>query len=284
MNKILLFTLFAVTITACGTSTSSKKSVESSRLQQPIAETTPVSRIVTEVTPSSIPTLKAVPEVDSTIEAVTESTKPLATATNPIAKTSDTATNLTQETKQSAKTAGKLINPTQVLEQSAKSVEKPANSTQKIEKSAKANNNPQKPVSVDKLVANISSKIGCGKVDQKYKIRVATIAIANYNPKILEGLSRKQIRQAVKKSIADYPERAEGLVEEYRSQFCQVAQNPTAIDNQQRVTSTAKVIPPSKLNSCKKLRARGIKDIDVAVNPWARKFDRDDDGIACESK
>ena len=144
-------------------------------------------------------------------------------------------------------------------------------------------------VSVDKLVANISSKIGCGKVDQKYKIQVATIAIANYNPKILEGLSRKQIRQAVKKSIADYPERAEGLVQEYRSQFCKVAQNPTAtkstaVDNQKQVTATSGEVIPQQSGTCKQLRARGIKDIDVAVNPWAKGKDRDDDGIACESK
>ena len=297
MNKILLFTLLAVTITACETSTSSKKPVKSSQLQEPIAETTPVSRIITEVTPSSIPTLKAVPELNSTIKPVAESTKPLETATssavskaNPIAKSAAKPTNSTQEIKQPATSTNKPVNSIQVLEQSAKSVDKPTNSTQKIEQSAKSTNNAAKPVSVDKLVANISSKIGCGKVDQKYKIRVATIAIANYNPQILEGLSRKQIRQAVKKSIADYPERTEGLVEEYRSQFCKVSTNPTSVKSnsvgkKQRVAvSNGEVIPSSQLNSCKKLRAAGIKDIDVAVNPWAKRFDRDDDGIACESR
>ncbi len=217
MNKILLFTLFAVTITACGTSTSSKKSVESSQLQEPIAETTPVSRIVTEVTPSSIPTLEAVPELNSTIKPVAESTKPLETANSQVDNTAN----------QIVKSVTKSVNPTQENKKSTKSTDKPANSTQKTEKLAKATNHAQKPVSVDKLVANISSKIGCGKVDQKYKIQVATIAIANYSPQSLEGLSRKQIRQVVKKSIADYPERAEGLVEEYRSQFCKVAKNPT---------------------------------------------------------
>ena len=280
MNKILLFTLLAVTITACETSTSSKKPVKSSQLQEPIAETTPVSRIITEVTPSSIPTLKAVPELNSTIKPVAESTKPLETATS----------SAVSKANPIAKSAAKPTNSTQEIKQPATSVDKPANSTQTIEQSAKSTNNAAKPVSVDKLVANISSKIGCGKVDQKYKIRVATIAIANYNPQILEGLSRKQIRQAVKKSIADYPERTEGLVEEYRSQFCKVSTNPTSVKSnsvgkKQRVTvSNGEVIPPSQLNSCKKLKAAGIKDIDVAVNPWAKRFDRDDDGIACESR
>lgn len=296
MNKILLFTLFAVTITACGNSTSSKKPVESSQSQEPIAETTPVSRIVTEVTPSSIPTLKAVPELNSTIKPVAESTKPLETGTspavskaNPIAKSATRPTNLTQEIKQPATSVDKPANSTQTIEQSTKSTDKPVNSTQKIVKSAKTTNNSEKPVAVDKLIANMSSKIGCGKVDQKYKIRVATIAIANYNPKILEGLSRKQIRQAVKKSIADYPERAEGLVQEYRSQFCKVANNPTPakstiVDSKQQVTATNGKVIPRQSGSCKKLRAQGIKDIDVAVNRWAKGKDRDNDGIACESK
>ena len=93
----------------------------------------------------------------------------------------------------------------------------------------------------------------------------------------------------MKKSIADYPQRAEGLVAEYRSQYCTVAKNPTAttstaVDNKQPViVSTGEVIPPQS-GSCKELKARGIKNIDVAVNPWAKKKDRDDDGIACESK
>ena len=282
MNKILLFTLLAFSITACETSTSSKKPIESSQLQEPIAETTPVSRIVPEVVPSSIPSLKAVPQVDSTIKPVAESTKQSPTTTlqaappaNPIAKSTAQPTNSSQVTIQSA--------------QSAKSTAQPVNSTQETIPPAKSTNNPQKPVSIDKLVANISSKIGCGKVDQKYKIRVATIAIANYNPQSLQGLSRKQIRQAVKKSIADYPERAEGLVQEYRSQFCTVAENPTVttssvVDSKQQVTATSGEVIPQQSGTCKQLRARGIKDINVAANPWAKRKDRDNDGIACESK
>ena len=35
--------------------------------------------------------------------------------------------------------------------------------------------------------------------------------------------------------------------------------------------------------SCKELAAQGIQNISVAQNPWAAKFDRDNDGIACES-
>ncbi|MEM6402682.1 MAG: excalibur calcium-binding domain-containing protein [Cyanobacteria bacterium P01_D01_bin.116] len=278
MNKKFIFTLFALTITACETATSSKETVESSQLQEPIAETTPVSRIVPRVTTSSIPTLKAVPEPDIVkSKPIAEETKPLPTET---LQAIPEAKSIPNKTLQAVPTANPI----------AKATTKPTNSNQKVKQTAKTTNNSEKPVSIDKLVANISNKIGCGKVNKKYKIQVATIAIAQYNPQSLEGLSRKQIRQAVKKSIADYPERTEGLVKEYRSQFCTVANNPTTtksntVDNKQRVTvSSGEVIPPSQLNSCKKLRAAGIKDIDVAVNPWAKQFDRDDDGIACESK
>jgi hypothetical protein len=268
VNKTFILTLIALTITACGTSTSQNKTIESSQLQEPIAETTPVSRIVPEVAP----------ELDSTIKSA-ESTKPSSIETpravpraNPIVKSAAKPKNSTQE-----------INPV------TKSVDKPVNSTQKkVQQSAKATNNSEKSVSVDKLVANISSKIGCGEVDQKYKIQVATIAVANYNPQSLQGLSKKQIRQAVKKSIADYPERAEGLVAEYRSEYCTVAKNPTdvttSIDNKQQVTASSNEVIPQQSGTCKELRARGIKNISVAANPWAKKKDRDNDGIACESK
>lgn len=295
MNKRLLFTLFALSITACETSTSSKKTIESSQLQEPIAETTPVSRIVPEVTPSSISTLKAVPEIDSTVNNVAQSTKPLPTATsravppgNSIAKSADKPTNSTL-INPVAKSADAPTNLTQELDPVIKSTDKQTNVAQNTKQSVKSTNNAQKPVSLDKLVANMSSKIGCAKVDQKYKIRVATIAIANYNPQSLQGLSRKQIRQAVKKSIADYPERAEGLVQEYRKQFCTAAKNPTtvkstAVDNNQQVSATTGEVIPPQSGTCKELRARGIKNISVAANPWAIKKDRDKDGIACESK
>lgn len=310
MNKRLLFTLLALTISACETPTSSKKPIESSQLQEPIAETTPVSRIDPEVVPSSIPTLKAVPEIDSTVNNAARSTKPLPTATlqtvttaksipnktlqaaspaNPIAKSTVQPANSTQEIKQSTKSTAQPVDSTQEIEQSVKSTPQPADSTQETKLKAKSTNNVEKPISVDKLVANISSKIGCDEVDQKYKIRVVTIAIANYNPQSLQGLSRKQIRQAVKKSIADYPERAEGLVQEYRSQFCTVTKNVTpensiAVDNKQQVNTITGEVIPQQSGTCKQLRARGIKNIDVAINPWARKKDRDNDGIACESK
>lgn len=182
MNKILLFTLFAVTITACQTST--KKPVESSQLQEPIAETNSVSRIVPEVTPLSIPTLKAVPEPDLTIKQSAQLTKPLERANsqadntaNPIVKSAAKPVNSNQKIEKSIKSADKPVNSTQENKKSAKPTDKLVNSNQKIEKFPKSTNNTEKPVSIDKLVTNISSKIGCGKVDQKYKIRVATIAL-----------------------------------------------------------------------------------------------------------
>ncbi|MGB3758652.1 MAG: excalibur calcium-binding domain-containing protein [Rivularia sp. (in: cyanobacteria)] len=262
MNKTFILTIIALTIAACD-STSTKKPVESSQLQEPIAETTPVSRIVPEEAPSSIPTFKAVPK-SKPIKPVIKSVKPEKPAAKSIAQTSIPTLKATPSIKETVKP---VINKTGV----------------------KSTNNAEKPVAIDKLVADISDKIGCGKVNQKYKIQVATIAIANYNPQSLQGLSRKQIRQAVKKSIADYPERAEGLVQEYRSQYCTVAKNPTeakstVVDKKQQVTTTTGEVIPAQSGTCKELKAKGIKNIDVAVNPWAIKKDRDNDGIACESK
>lgn len=184
MNKIFIFTLIALTATACETSTSIKKPTESSQLQEPIAEITPVSRIVPEVTPSSIPTLKAVPEPDLTIKQSAQLTKPLERANsqadntaNPIVKSAAKPVNSNQKIEKSIKSADKPVNSTQENKKSAKPTDKLVNSNQKIEKFPKSTNNTEKPVSIDKLVTNISSKIGCGKVDQKYKIRVATIAL-----------------------------------------------------------------------------------------------------------
>ncbi len=262
MNKTFILTIIALTVAACD-STSTNKPVESSQLQEPIAESTPVSRILPEEAPSSIPTLKAVPEI-----------KPI----KPVIK-------LIQPEKPAGKSTAQTSIPTLKATPSIKETVKPVINKTVVKSKITA----EKPVSVDKLVADISDKIGCGKVNQKYKIQVATIAIANYNPQSLQGLSRKQIRQAVKKSIADYPERAEGLVEEYRSQFCTVAKNPTdakstPVDKKQRVTTSSGEVIPQQSGTCKELRARGIKNIDVAINPWASKKDRDNDGIACESK
>jgi hypothetical protein len=40
---------------------------------------------------------------------------------------------------------------------------------------------------------------------------------------------------------------------------------------------------PAQSGNCKELRARGISNIDVKANPWAKRLDRDNDGVACES-
>jgi Excalibur calcium-binding domain len=41
---------------------------------------------------------------------------------------------------------------------------------------------------------------------------------------------------------------------------------------------------PEQSGNCKDLRARGISNINVEANPWASRLDRDNDGIACESR
>ncbi|MCJ8278396.1 MAG: excalibur calcium-binding domain-containing protein [Rivularia sp. ALOHA_DT_140] len=95
-------------------------------------------------------------------------------------------------------------------------------------------------------------------------------------------MSENQIKQAVKKSIADYPERAEGLVEEYRSINCGVNKSK-AVKNQAVTQDSIKAIP-SQAITCKQLIAKGINNIEVANNMWAKSLDRDNDGIACESR
>lgn len=35
--------------------------------------------------------------------------------------------------------------------------------------------------------------------------------------------------------------------------------------------------------NCKDLKAQGFYNIDVSVNPWASRLDKDKDGIACEA-
>ncbi|MBW4511718.1 MAG: excalibur calcium-binding domain-containing protein [Scytonematopsis contorta HA4267-MV1] len=44
------------------------------------------------------------------------------------------------------------------------------------------------------------------------------------------------------------------------------------------------LVIPEQSGNCKDLRAKGISNIDVKVNPWASDLDRDDDGVACESR
>ncbi|NJL64534.1 MAG: excalibur calcium-binding domain-containing protein [Methylacidiphilales bacterium] len=58
-------------------------------------------------------------------------------------------------------------------------------------------------------------------------------------------------------------------------------QQAKQIENQTLVTNGSAI--PSQSGSCKNLRARGIENIDVKANPWAKRLDRDDDGVACEA-
>jgi len=141
VNKIFIFITIGVTIAACETSTSTKKTIESSKLQEPIAETTPVSRIIPEVTPSLIPTLEANPRLSPNI-------KPTNKSIDKLIKPSPTVT------LQSAPTPKISINP--------------------VVKSPIA---LQNTAAVEKLALDISNSLGCSKVDEDYKIKVATIAL-----------------------------------------------------------------------------------------------------------
>ncbi|WP_414623841.1 excalibur calcium-binding domain-containing protein [Calothrix sp. CCY 0018] len=59
------------------------------------------------------------------------------------------------------------------------------------------------------------------------------------------------------------------------------ASKPQQVENQTPVTNSSTI--PAQSGSCKELRARGITNIDVSINPWASRLDRDNDGVACES-
>ncbi len=231
MNKKFIFTLIAVAVVGCENSASTKKSIKQSQLEEPIAKTTPVSKIATEVAPSSIPTFQAFPELNPTAKPVIKSLQPSPLATPTV--------------------------------------------NSKI--------TPGNPDSVTKSIVDTSNTLGCGKVDENYKIKVATIAIANYNPQSLQGLSESQIKNAVKQSITNYPERAEGLVAEYRSINCGAKTKSSAVDAKQFAVNPSSIIQPESV-SCKELKARGITNIRVASNPWASRLDKDADGFACESK
>ena len=48
-------------------------------------------------------------------------------------------------------------------------------------------------------------------------------------------------------------------------------------------TSAKNIVVPLQSGNCKDLKAQGFNNIDVSVNPWASRLDRDKDGIACEA-
>jgi len=64
----------------------------------------------------------------------------------------------------------------------------------------------------------------------------------------------------------------------------EVAQSIRRRNNQNEPASKPQAATSAQnAKSCKELAAQGIQNISVAQNPWAARFDRDNDGIACES-
>lgn len=145
--------------------------------------------------------------------------------------------------------------------------------------------------SSEKLAANIRSSIDCGTVNEEYRTKVVAMAIALTNPKATEKLTEPQFLQAVRQSIAENQAKANNLVTEFRAKNCGAqSQNVnTKTQKTQKIQKTQKAPTPTdkvvleQSGSCSDLKARGITNINVKTNPWAKNLDQDKNGIACES-
>lgn len=150
---------------------------------------------------------------------------------------------------------------------------------------------PKTIASSSKLAANIRSSIGCGVVNEEYRTKVVAMAIAQTNPKATEQLTEPQFYQAVKQSIIENQAQANNLVTEFRAQNCGAQSKKTSTDKTNKTAKAPVKTPPTpdgkvileQSGNCQDLRARGISNIDVKVNPWASDLDTDKDGIACEA-
>ncbi|MBW4598374.1 MAG: excalibur calcium-binding domain-containing protein [Calothrix sp. FI2-JRJ7] len=149
--------------------------------------------------------------------------------------------------------------------------------------------NIDKPIpSSQKLAANIRSSVGCGVVNEEYRTKVAAMALALANPKATEQLTEPQFYQAVKQNIINNQAKTNNLIAEFRASNCG-AQSKNVNTKTQKLQKPQKApIPTDKVileqsGSCQDLNARGISNINVQINPWAKALDQDKDGIACES-
>ncbi len=258
MHKIILVLTIAVTMFGCSTPDS-----DMPISQAPVASTTATP----EITPTPVETL---PQLVSTpVETLTQ------VVATPLPKLPELpAPNQTLPSLAvSAPIGVKSSLPVATITSSS------------ILNSATSSN--EKQVSTAKLVANIRKNIGCGKVDREYQIQVMAIAIAQSNPKATQKLTEDQFYQGVKQTIAENQTQANNLVAQYRASNCGIASK-----QQSKVRSVKPIkVPSNKLGTviakqsgnCKELKAKGIKNIDVALNPWASELDRDNDGIACEA-
>lgn len=256
MNRIVLLSLLTVITVGCS---APNKEISETPVQRPVAvaatEATTESAPV-ETTPSNIDT--SLDSSDETIQAEPEPVKPAKTTTSKpsyVAPTNNREIPINRNKDESKRVV--VYQPQNVF------------------------------VSPTKLVASIRKNIGCGAVDNEYKTQVMAMAIAQDSPKAVKKLTEEQFYQAVKQTIAENQAHANNLVAQYRESNCSVA-------SKQYSKTEVKVAPTSNTSvknsvvsvqsgNCKDLKAQGFSNIDVLVNPWASRLDRDKDGIACEA-
>ena len=253
MNKIVLAVVIALTVTGCQPTYKSK------------------FEIIT--TPDSTPTAISSPKPIATSQAASRSTT-VATTQYPKASTRvyvPVYQNPTRKAPSEVKSS-----PTVVV----------ATITPTLSPYVAASSN-NKQVSTTKLVANIRKDIGCGKVDKEYEIQVMAVAIAESNPKATEKLTEDQFYQAVRQTITENQTQANNLVAQYRTSNCSIVskQQSKNVSVKPTVAPTVKTGAeiPEQSGNCEELSAKGITNIDVKINPWASRLDRDSDGIACEA-
>lgn len=256
MNRIVLLSLLTVISVGCS---APNKEISQTPVQRPVA-------------------------VAATEEATTESA-PVETTSSTI----DTSKDSSDETIQA-----EPAKPTKTTTSKPSSVALTNNREIPIKRSSDENKRvvvyqPQNVfVSPTKLVANIRKNIGCGAVDNEYKTQVMAMVIAEDSPKAVKKLTEEQFYQAVRQTIAENQAQANNLVTQYRESNCSIASNKEyktqiKLAPTPRTSVKNSVVVSVQSGNCKDLKARGIKDIDVSVNPWASKLDRDKDGIACEA-
>lgn len=125
-------------------------------------------------------------------------------------------------------------------------------------------------------------------MDKQYKAQVMAMVIAKDSPKAVKKLTEKQFYQAVRQTITENQAQANDLVAQYRESNCSIAskqqfKTEIKLAPTPRTPTKNSVVVSVRSGNCKDLKAKDIKNIDVSVNSWASKLDRDKDGIACEA-
>ncbi|RUT06812.1 hypothetical protein DSM106972_030690 [Dulcicalothrix desertica PCC 7102] len=258
MNRIVLVSLLTLVTVGCS---APDREISQTPVQKPVAVA------VKETTTESAPVETTVSNTDisensshETIQAEAEPVKPIKTTTSKSLSVAPTAIKRRETIIERSSDALKRV----VVYQ------------------------PQSTfVSPTKLVANISKNIGCGAVDKEYKAQVMAMVIASDSPKAVKKLTERQFYQAVRQTIAENQAQANDLVAQYREANCSIAFKQQSKTQTKlaptRSTSVKNSVVSVQSGNCKDLKAQGIKNIDVFMNPWASRLDRDKDGIACEA-